>query len=124
MDDICVTGPNLESHIQTLEKVLSKLQSAGLRLNADKCTFFKDKISYLGYVIDKNGLTKSKRFIESVLDAPAPTNVSEVRAIIGLVNFNSNFIPNFAQKMEPFYNLLRKGVKFIGPRRANKPTHY
>lgn len=112
MDDICVTGPDLESHIQTLKKVLNKLQSAGLRLNADKCSFFQDKISYLGYVIDKNGLSKSKRFIESVLDAPAPTNVSEVRAVIGLVNFNSNFIPNFAKKMEPFYNLLRKGVKF------------
>lgn len=112
MDDICVTGPDVQSHMQTLKAVLTKLQSVGLRLNPDKCTFFRDRISYLGFDIDKNGLAKSKRNIESVLNAPTPTNVSEVRAIIGLVNFNSKFIPNFAKKMEPFYNLLRKGVKF------------
>lgn len=112
MDDIVVTGKDFKSHIDTLKKVLAKLQSAGLRLNPDKCVFFQDRISYLGFDIDRNGLSKNSRHVESVLNAPDPGDVHEVRAFIGMVNFYSQFIPNFAEKMEPLYELLRKGIQF------------
>lgn len=112
MDDIVVTGKDVESHITTLRAVLAKLQSVGLRLNPDKCVFFQEKISYLGFDIDRNGLSKNNRNIESVIDAPYPKDVSGVRAFIGLVNFFSKFIPNFAEKMEPLYRLMRKDIKF------------
>lgn len=39
-------------------------------------------------------------------------NVSELRAIVGMLNYYSKFIPNFAEKMHPLYELLRKNVKF------------
>ncbi|XP_055913225.1 uncharacterized protein K02A2.6-like [Eupeodes corollae] len=112
MDDIVVTGPDTHSHSRTLTIVLGKLQSVGLRLNPKKCIFFMEEISYLGFTIDKNGLRKNDTNIRSVLHAPIPTNVSEVKAFIGMVNFYSKFVPNFAQKMEPFYKLLRKDTKF------------
>ncbi|XP_055302926.1 uncharacterized protein K02A2.6-like [Sitodiplosis mosellana] len=54
-DDIVVTGPTLADHLKTIKQVLIKLQTAGLRLNVNKCEFFKEKISYLGFDIDKNG---------------------------------------------------------------------
>ena len=41
LDDILVTGPTREEHIQNLRQVLSRLQKFGLRLNAYKCKFFK-----------------------------------------------------------------------------------
>lgn len=54
-DDITVTGKNMEEHINTLRLVLQKLKSAGLKLNINKSIFFQQKISYLGFNIDKNG---------------------------------------------------------------------
>ena len=33
IDDILVTGPTIEEHLSTLDKVLEKLVVAGLRLN-------------------------------------------------------------------------------------------
>lgn len=65
MDDIVITGENFSSHVQTLKIVLNRLQTHGLRLNADKCKFFAEKITYLGFNIDKNGLSKSNNNIES-----------------------------------------------------------
>ncbi|XP_055307800.1 uncharacterized protein K02A2.6-like, partial [Sitodiplosis mosellana] len=64
-DDIVVTGPTLADHLKTLKQVLIKLQTAGLRLNVNKCEFFKEKISYLGFDIDKNGLSRNKERINS-----------------------------------------------------------
>ncbi|XP_055307289.1 uncharacterized protein K02A2.6-like [Sitodiplosis mosellana] len=115
-DDIVVTGNNFAGHLSTLRKVLTKLQEAGLRLNVGKCKFFQSKISYLGFDVDKNGLSKNQERTKSVIDSPQPTNVSELRAFIGMVNHHSKFIPNFAQRMIPLYDLLKKDVDYVWTR--------
>lgn len=113
LDDIVITGSNLEEHVKTLELLLSRLQSVGLRLNVKKCCFFQERISYLGFSIDKDGLSKNKDKVAAVLEAPVPKDVSEVRAFVGIVNYYSKFIRSFAHLMEPLYALLRKDVKFM-----------
>ncbi|XP_037929430.1 uncharacterized protein K02A2.6-like [Teleopsis dalmanni] len=120
LDDILISGDTIEEHSNSIEKVLKRLESVGLRLNANKCVFFQKTISYLGFDIDKNGLSKNQDRISAVVNAPIPNNLSEVRAFIGLVNYYSKFIPKFAEIMEPLYALLRKGVKF----RWTKSCHY
>lgn len=40
-------------------------------------------------------------------------NVSQLRALVGMFNYYSKFIDNFAEKMHPFYELLRKDSKFV-----------
>lgn len=112
LDDIIITGQDFEGHIKTIEVVLTKLESVGLKLNGTKCEFFKDKVSYLGFNIDRTGLSMNKERISSVLEAPVPENVSEVRAFVGMLNYYSKFIPSFASKMSPLYELLRKDVRF------------
>jgi len=37
IDDILITGATDEEHLQTLDRVLEWLETAGLRLNRDKC---------------------------------------------------------------------------------------
>ena len=40
LDDLlCITKGNLKDHLEKLEKVFSKLQNAGLKINADKSKF-------------------------------------------------------------------------------------
>lgn len=111
-DDIVVTGPNFSDHLGTLKQVLRKIQDVGLRLNVNKCDFFKSKISYLGFDIDEHGLSRNQDRIKSVINSPRPSNASELRAFSGMVNHHSKFTPNFSSKMTPLYNLLQKDVKF------------
>ena len=40
IDDILITGPTIEEHLSTLDKVLKKLGVADLRLNKPNCFFF------------------------------------------------------------------------------------
>ena len=56
IDDILITGPTIEEHLSTLDKVLEKLGGANLRLNKPKCFFLQPSIEYLGHIIDKDGL--------------------------------------------------------------------
>ncbi|CAK1578726.1 unnamed protein product [Parnassius mnemosyne] len=108
LDDICITGPNSDSHIKRLEEVLSRLSDAGLRLQRDKCDFFKDSVKYLGYVIDKNGLKTDSEKVHAIINAPEPTNVTEVKRFLGMVNYYRNFIPNASSLLHPLHELLRR----------------
>ena len=47
VDDILVTGEDDNSHLENLQHVLERLQSAGLRLKRSKCSFLQSSIEYL-----------------------------------------------------------------------------
>ena len=117
IDDILVTGSTTEEHLANLGKVLAKLQSAGLRLNRDKCEFLQPKIKYLGHVIDANGLHPSEDKIAAIKKAPQPKSVTELRSFLGLINYYGKFLPNLSTKLNPLYSLLAKQVRWSwGPK--------
>ena len=84
LDDILVTGATLEEHLANLEKVLEKLQNAGLHLNYDKCSFLQPSIEYLGHRIDKEGLHPTHEKVKAIKDAPCPRNITELHSFLGL----------------------------------------
>ncbi|XP_047989292.1 uncharacterized protein K02A2.6-like [Leguminivora glycinivorella] len=78
LDDVAVTGRNVEEHNQRLNAVLEKLQDMGFRLNVDKCVFASRSITFLGHMLDAEGLH------------PTPEKVEEIQATL----------------LEPLYRLL------------------
>lgn len=112
LDDVLITGATYEEHLKRLEQVFNILEKAGLKLNKEKCQFFKDKVTFVGYVITEDGLQKTDERIAAIRDSPEPQNVTEVRAFAGLVNYYAKFINGLADIMSPLYSLLRKGAKF------------
>ena len=59
-----------------LEAVFKKLLEAGFRLRKSKCKFFQEKVAYLGYVIDAEGLQKDPEKVNAIINAPRPTSVT------------------------------------------------
>ncbi|XP_061186771.1 uncharacterized protein K02A2.6-like [Saccostrea echinata] len=101
-----------EEHLQNLSLVLERLEQNGLRANLEKCEFFKDKISYCGHVIDKDGLHKSSDKINAVKNAPKPENVSQLRSFLGLLNYYHRFSPNLDTVVGPLNELLQNNRKW------------
>ena len=61
IDDILVTGGSENEHLNTLEEVLTRLETAGLRLRRDKCAFLLPSIEYLGHKISADGRNPPRR---------------------------------------------------------------
>lgn len=78
IDNIYCTGPSDEIHVEILTEIFSRLESAGLRVNLDKCDFFIDQIEILGFVIDEEGLKPSTKKTRAIKDAPVPENHKEL----------------------------------------------
>ena len=79
LDDILVTGRTHEEHDRNLATVLTRLQDEGLRLKKEKCAFRQKSCTYLGHVIDAEGIHPTEDNVRAVLNAPAPQNVQELR---------------------------------------------
>ena len=113
LDDMLVFGATKEEHLRNLENVLKRLSEAGLVLNKKKCRFLENRIEYCGHVIDATGLHKSPKKIQAMVECPAPTNVTQVRAFLGLVNYYHKFLPNLATELHPLHELLKKGKNWV-----------
>ena len=47
LDDILVTGKTEAEHMENLKLVLQRLQNAGLKVNQQKCEFFRSSVTYI-----------------------------------------------------------------------------
>ena len=109
LDDILVTGRSDEEHLQNLRRVLHRLWEHGVKLHRDKCTFFQNTVEYLGHTISAEGVHTTSKKLKAIVDAPSPSNVSELRSFLGLLNYYGKFLPSLAATLHPLHTLLRTG---------------
>ncbi|KAK9739745.1 RNase H-like domain found in reverse transcriptase [Popillia japonica] len=81
-NDVLVCGRNNEEHTQRLTKLFTRLQNVGLKVRPDKCSFSKYQISYLGYIIDKDGLRTSPDKLTAITNASEPENIKQLQAVL------------------------------------------
>ena len=113
MDDILVHGRDQQEHDERLQEVLHRLQETGLTLNKEKCTFAQSSVKFLGHVIDSRGIHPDPEKVMAIQRAKRPTNVTELRRYLGMVNQLSKFSPNLAETTQPLRELLLKNKEWI-----------
>lgn len=101
IDVLWVWGRDQEEHDVRLHSVLQKLEKASVTLNMDKCELSKSKVVFLGHVITASG-------ISPISEMEEPTNVSELRSFLAMVNQVDKFIPQLPEKDKAFHDLLSK----------------
>ena len=86
LDNILITGPSTEEHLDNIEKVLRRLSQAGLRHKAVKCQFMKPVLECLGRQVDAEGFHPVEAKVKAIQEAPAPKNATELRSLLGMLN--------------------------------------
>lgn len=66
----------------------------------------------MGFIFDSSGIHPNMAKIEAIAKAPSPCDLKQLQSFIGLCNFYSRFIDNFATHMAPLYSLLQKDASF------------
>ena len=110
IDDLLIHSANMSDHLRDVARVLDMLKSCGLKAHPDKCTFCSDRIEYLGHLIGAGGLTPHEAKIATIRDLRTPTNVSELKSVLGFCNYYRVYLPSFSTLCAPLNELLKKGV--------------
>ena len=83
LDDILITDTSEADHLSTLNKVLTRMEAAGLHLKRNKCGFLLPSVEYLGHKISADGLQPTEGKVRAIKEAPHPSNVSQLRSFLG-----------------------------------------
>ena len=111
-DDILIFSRTRKQHDQALDKCLTHLSEKGLTLSRSKCKFLNTTLEFFGQIFSKDGTHPDPNHVEDLLDAPRPTNVHDVRSLLGMANYSSKYIHDYATITAPLRELTKKNVKF------------
>ena len=83
-----------------------------MRLKRNKCAFLLPAVEYLGHKISAQELQPTDEKIRAINNAPAPTNISQLKSFLGLINYYCKFLSNLSNTLAPLYRLLQKNTKW------------
>lgn len=111
-DDTITYSTGFEQHKQHLVEIFGRLREANLKLNPVKCQFFKDHVTFLGFVVDEKGLSPDPRLIEAIAHRQEPHNAKAVASFLGLTGYYRRFVKDYSKIAEPLTRLLSPKIKF------------
>ena len=85
---------------------MKRLEAAGVTLNSDKCKFGRDRVKFLGHLIDREGIRANPEKTSAILQMEAPTNVTELCRFLGMVNQLGKFSARISKLSQPLRELL------------------
>ena len=97
VDDILIGSKDHDAHQRDLEAIFQALHKFGLKLNSDKCTFFKAEVKFLGHLISFKGIRPLPQRSESLVKFTLPKTVTQLRSFLGTINFCHRFIPHLSE---------------------------
>ena len=106
MDDVIIFGCDRAEHDSRLHQALQKIQEAGVTLNREKCVFHKNKLTFLGHIISKDGISPDPAKTSAIVNTGTPKSVSDLRMFLGMANQLGKFTPQLANMSQPLRELM------------------
>jgi len=111
-DDVVVHGATMEEHDQRLELAMKRIEESGIKLNSGKCKFRQSSIVFLGHIVDESGVRPHPDKIKAINDMQPPTDKTELKGFMGMVNYLSKYVPHLSTLMSPLSALLKKDMSW------------
>lgn len=84
-DDLFMQTVNRQQHFDIIRNVLGRLREYCLKIAPKKCKCMHKNLTFLGYNISGQGITPEKDKLLHLRKIEYPTNVKEIRSLLGLL---------------------------------------
>lgn len=119
IDDIIITGCSEAHHVANLEDVFAICRKSNLKINPEKCQFFRSQVTFLGHICSNSGILPDTSKIRTVENYPKPHDKESVKRFVAFTNYYKKIIKNFAVLAAPLNKLTRKNISFQWTKEAN-----
>ena len=113
VDDVCITGKTPQEHFSNLEKVLHRIEGAGLKLSRAKCSFYQSTVKYLGRIISKEGVSMDPEVVSAITKMPSPTSRQTLQSFLGHMCYVARHVPGLSAVTAKLSELLKKDQPFL-----------
>lgn len=110
VDDIVIASETWEQHVRQLNGVLDRLKSEGVTVNKEKSVFAQSQISFLGHIVDADGIRVDTDRVSAIANFPPPKNRKQLQKYMGVLNYNRKFVESYADIVAPLQHLLQKNT--------------
>ena len=107
LDDILIFSDSEGDHEKHVRLVMERLREYQLFAKLPKCAFKRRTISYLGYVIDTEGIKMDPKRVQTIAEWPLPRSFHDVQVFLGFANFYRKFIRKYSVIVAPLTDLLK-----------------
>ena len=99
-------------HLTVLVDMFTRLQTAGLKVNAIKSCFGAHKFDYLGYHVTCDGVMPMPKKVEAIQALAVPKTYKQLRHFIGMIRFYRDMWQKRSELLAPLTALTSKNVKY------------
>ena len=108
MDDILSYEKDFKEHVLKIRTVLERCRKHGISISENKFKFVQAEVKYVGYRINTEGTSLDGAKLKAIESFPNPTNKTELRSFMGLVNQMSKHSNELSGVALPSRTLLKK----------------
>ena len=111
VDDVLLWSDTLEEAFHQTTEWLDLCGRNGITLNPTKFRFAQSTVDFAGFVISPTEVRPADHFTNAIREFPTPKNLTDVRALFGLVN-QVAYSFSMTEAMLPFRDLLKPSTPF------------
>lgn len=101
LDEIMVISDSYEHHMKDLEVVLKRFRQLKFQIDRSRCIFARESVTYLGYTISHEGVSRSPTMVEIMLNKE-PTSYKHWDRLFQICSWYHPLIPGLQEKLQPF----------------------
>jgi hypothetical protein len=113
IDDIIIFSKSHAEHRVHLREAFQRLKDKGIKCHPKKLRCAVKDVAYLGHLVVPDGTAPRDVKVKAITKMVAPTDVSELRALLSTYDYYRKFIKKvFAWKAAPLNRLLQNDVSW------------
>ena len=113
VDDIVIYDQDKEHHTDHVKQFLRRCDEKGITLNKSKWAFAQSSVTFAGFRLSAEGYQIDTSITQAIVDFPSPSNRTDLRSFVGLVNQLSSSTSTIATILAPLRPLLSTKNEFI-----------
>ena len=113
VDDILVHDETIEEHAARLRALLTRCREFSITINEKKFCCAEEEVSFCGFSVSSAGKKIDPGKITAITDFPTPTNITELRSFMGLVQQFNDFSTDISSTADALRGLLKPCNAFV-----------
>ena len=107
IDDVLLHADTEDEFLTRLRKIYERFRKYRIYLNPAKCKLGMTETEFLGRVLSRDTVKASDSKKAAIAAFVKPTTQKNLKKFLGLTNWLSNFIPNYARRAAVLHQALR-----------------